>query len=163
MLLKCVLDLTVILHLFPALVESQRDAKHVSQSKPSQNIHEEKDPTQPTTTTQKQQPRDLPLPITTTNAGQLDTTEPSSVQEPSDRKARLMLEAPVVRYDVDIQYNWNESQLDIPELHRSVDFGGFYCMVGMVTCLLCSRNTTGLGRAFTSPESEGKVVSEVSG
>jgi hypothetical protein len=31
----------------------------------------------------------------------------------------------------------------------------------MVTCLLGCRNATGLGRAFTSPEGEGKAVSEM--
>jgi hypothetical protein len=101
-----------------ALAESQRE---ISQNKPSQIIHKETDPTLPSsqsTTTQKQPNGNDLLPTTTTNTSKQDNIEPS------DRKARLMLHAPVVRYDVDIQYNWNESQSDIPELHGSDDFKG---------------------------------------
>jgi hypothetical protein len=112
------LDISVILNLFLALAESQRE---ISQNKPSQIIHKETDPTLPSsqsTTTQKQPNGNDLLPTTTTNTSKQDNIEPS------DRKARLMLHAPVVRYDVDIQYNWNESQSDIPELHGSDDFKG---------------------------------------
>ena len=129
-------------------LQSSQSLQCSTSNETSRIINEQQDPTsalsQRSTINQRELHRNMPSSPTVVHEG-ANEAGPSGIARHEDgdclnsRKAKLLSQAPVVRYDVDIQYSWNQDKSYAPQLHRCVYMRVCVCVCVCVCVRACVR------------------------